>query len=310
MDKLHCIVYWVVFLAFVMNFPVPPTLDKIDDIIRQTTAALAARMHVDDDNLANIQYYPKICSVCDSMATVDNPMIPMYVSTLKIMCHQATASKVDVLKVYNMPTPELSACVERMLSSYTCDHHDLKDYVLSPSSRTFTENGIDMIEVCTTCHEQIKESLRHKKRKQQGPANALWNGSATGQPPSELSDLNIAEMAILSPNRIKSHAAVLYADQHQGVYGWHSMYENNVDNNLANIQQLVDAGLKGEIMVVLCGPWDETQKSLAKNRYTVRPEKIMAAFAWLKKNNHYYTDLEIPDIADLPLPIIVKDKDS
>ena len=115
---------------------------------------------------------------------------------------------------------------------------------------------------------------------------------------------------MVTPNRINSHAAVLFANAHQGVHGWHAMYENNVENNLGNINQLVAAGLKGKIVVVLCGPFTSTQRALVKRKYNVNAEKVIRAFEWLKQNNHYYEDLNIPEDSSLMQPLIIEDKDT
>ena len=297
-------------LLIAMKFPSIPSEATIKKVLRQATASLEARIRTDDANPSCLEYFPRICTICDTMATVDNPTDPFCVDDLANVCEQAKASKTDVLEAYNTSESVPKDSIVLMLSTYTCDHPLLKDYVLSPAAHVSRTNIGDCVDICKQCSKEIqKEKLSNSKSKY-GPPNALWNGNATGESPPQLKELNIAELAIVSPNRLNSHAAVLYADQHQGVYGWHSMYENNVGNNIGNIQQLIDAGLQGEIVVVLCGPWDETQKSLAKKKYSVRPQKVIQAFEWLKEHNHYYKDIEIPEIDKLPLPIIIKDKDT
>ena len=102
----------------------------------------------------------------------------------------------------------------------------------------------------------------------------------TGGLPEELADLRKPEIALISANRIVMHGIVLRSNGHEGVYGWHAMYESKVDLNIGHIQQLVDAGMKGEIVVVLCGPWTSTAAAMAKKEMTIRPDRVVKAFEW------------------------------
>ena len=75
-----------------------------------------------------------------------------------------------------------------------------------------------------------------------------------------------------------------------------------------NLQQLVGCGLKGTIVVVLCGPFTTTQKALVMKQVEVRPAMVIAAFQWLKHNNYLYKDFDIPREEDIPMPIIYDEK--
>ena len=71
--------------------------------------------------------------------------------------------------------------------------------------------------------------------------------------------------------------------------------------------QLTDAGTKGLILVVLCGPFTTTQKALTLKKTAVDPEKVVKAWHWLKANNFRYIEDRIPNINDIPLPYIVQE---
>jgi len=130
-----------------------------------------------------------------------------------------------------------------------------------------------------------------------------------GNTPPILQELNDIEVAILSPNRIMTQAIVLRAS-HQGIHGWHSLFENDVGRNLGTLNALINAGLEREIICVLCGAFTKFQFDKVKKTYQIRPDKILSAFRWLKENNHYYADMEMPNISAIRQPIILKDPKS
>ena len=41
----------------------------------------------------------------------------------------------------------------------------------------------------------------------------------------------------------------------------------------------------------------------------IRPQKVLEAMRWLKRNNRLYTELHIPTFAELPEPIIIDDSE-
>ena len=130
----------------------------------------------------------------------------------------------------------------------------------------------------------------------------------TGAVPQCLRELNEAELATVSPNRILTHTVVLQADHHEGIVGWHSMFENKNDVNALNLQYLFDLGLTGEFLCVLVGPWTDIQVKKVKKTYCVRPEKVLSTSSWLKNNNIHFKDFKIPKPEDLPNPRILHHK--
>ena len=67
--------------------------------------------------------------------------------------------------------------------------------------------------------------------------------------------------------------------------------------------QLTDAGTKGLILVVLCGPLTTTQKALTLKKTAIDPDKVVKAWHWLKANN----EDKIPNIDYIPLPYVVQE---
>ena len=283
--------------------PVPsiPAKQQVELLIRNASKALEDRVLYDSDRK---EYRPRICAICDVFATVDNPMVKMPVSDLVKVCQKTNAERDKLVKLYPDPEP-----ARRMIETYRIQHPTLSDYTLSPmASISEDANDGEVVDVCQFCSKDCqpdKPGSNHKP-----PKRALWNGYCTGETPPELQDLNIAELAMISPNRLVSHAAVLYADQHRGIHGWHAMYENDPDDNVETVQELIKAGLGGEIYVVLCGPWTSTKKALAKQQYTVRADKMKKAFDWLKKNNFHFKDCGDTSTFTYRQPVIIEDKET
>jgi hypothetical protein len=70
---------------------------------------------------------------------------------------------------------------------------------------------------------------------------------------------------------------------------------------------LTESGLKGLILVVLCGPFTSTQKALILKQIHIDPRKVVVAWMWLKANNFRYKDDVIPHVDDIPLPQIIEE---
>ena len=85
------------------------------------------------------------------------------------------------------------------------------------------------------------------------PRHAVWNGSMFGDAPKCLTDLNVAELALVSANHITTNAVALESNCKKGIYGFHLMYQNDVSRNMSNIQCLIDSELKGKVCV--CVVW-------------------------------------------------------
>ena len=283
------------------SLPLIPTKEQVDLLVRNATKALESRVLHDTQR---DEYRPRICAVCDVIATLDNPMVQMAVTDLAKVCNKTNADRDKLVHMYPDPEP-----AKRMIATYKVDHPLLSNYTLSPMTNIYKDDtDIEVVDVCQFCSKQCHPNSRGQSSVP--PTRALWNGYCTGETPPELQDLNIAELAMISPNRLVCHAAVLYTDQHRGIYGWHAMYENNVDDNVKTVDDLIKAGLGGEIFVVLCGPWDSTQRALAKKQYTVRADKLAKAFDWLKKNNFYFKHCGETSMYKYRQPIILEDKDS
>jgi len=89
----------------------------------------------------------------------------------------------------------------------------------------------------------------------------------------ELSSLNDAELSLISCARIYCQSWMFFGGCHQHIKGWHTFFKNRPSDNVGNLMQLTNAGTKGLILVVLCGPFTTTQKALTLKKQPLIPKK-------------------------------------
>ena len=249
-------------------------------------------------------FLPVICCVCDSVPTKAN-----------WSCFVDVSIAADLFKKSNMQSSLLRTIYPKtLLKQYSIKSNNrrvtemLRMYVLSPKSYI---NELDEILMCKQCHADLLHTSNHYNEKQKHtylpPKQSIANGYLIGDAPIELSCLNQVELSLVSQASIYCQTWIFFAGCHQQIKGWHTFYKNRPSDNVGNLMQLFDAGIKNIILVVLCGPFTTTQKALARDSTIVHPERVIAAFRWLKKHNHFYENCEIPDIASIAMPIIIDD---
>ena len=286
-------IFFVIFVMAVLSLPKPETIAELS---RAAAITLSKRVYF---NEKTDTFQRKVCAVCDRIATVDNPFVFKNLLRFKHLLNKSGATKANLLQYYHG---------SKIFDSYGIPEAGLDDYVLSPAAKVFTKScGSQGVLLCNECNREWETQARKRsKKKLDGPRKALWKGLLVGEIPPELEVLNRAEAQLVSANRVHTHAVVLQANAHEGIFGWHSLFENRVDLNVATVQYLLEAGMKGEIVCVLCGPFTKTQEARTRDIYGVRPDKVIAALNWLKNNNHYYKDIKIPSVDEIPQPAFIK----
>jgi hypothetical protein len=136
------------------------------------------------------------------------------------------------------------------------------------------------------------------------PPKAIASGRLTGDAPDVLKRLTRTELDLVAAGRIDCQSYVFFGGCHQQIRGWHTIFKNRPTENVSSLELLAGSGLKGTIVVVLCGPFTTTQRALVMQQCQVRPAYVIEAFKWLKENNYLYKDFTIPNINDIPTPII------
>lgn len=283
------------------TFQIP--LDSTIKTIRgDVSLAMKGRFYCNKDTNT---YEKKVCAICDNFVTIDNPESTISAAKLAKYCERSGAKVSDALEFFPEP----------LVSTYKNVHPLLSNYVLSPLLKlkklSTSEELVIICHLCNTAYNIhiTKYGGETSKKNIPCPPRAIWNGNFVGEIPDVLLSLTLAEAALISPNRILSHGMVVYADQHRGVYGWHALYENNVESNLGNIDQLIRAGLKGEMVCVLCGPFTRAQQTVLRNQLVVRHEYMVRAFEWLKKYNHFFRNFCIPEPDSFKAPVLLYNDD-
>jgi len=235
-----------------------------------------------------------VCAVCDAMQINANSMKWISVSSFAKLCGKCNMDSKHLLPFY--------AWNEKILGDYRlCDQPLLEKYVLSP--RTLVVEGNVMY--CSSCATEMEKCSSRNAKWRSPPKQAIANFYLQGTAPPELRCLNDVELAIVSRIRVFSQTYVLYGGCHQQIKGWHCFLRNRHENTLGTIEQLSANGLNNTILVVMVGPFTATQKAIAKEKYQVRNDKVQAAFRWLKENNFYYANDNVPRGDELPIPHVV-----
>ena len=273
-----------------MASPLIPNQTVLEGITDTAMEAIRSRTFLSE---TDHQLRARICATCDGISTIENPCKLLGITAMIILLKKSQAEKSNTWDGY----PAI------LVDQYTAKDLRLQDYILSPSTTIIKTHGReDSVAICRNCHKEFRSNKPRCRIKHfRSPVKAIWNGLLIGNPPECMACLRPVEIALISPNRVITHAITLQANHHDGIYGWHSMFENRVDLNLGHVNYLVNSGLSGEIVVALCGPFTSTQKAMAKEKVGVRADKVIAAFEWLKINNPYFKDLEIPDPSQIPL---------
>lgn len=272
-----------------------PDKEIVQEITRQACSSLQERIYFDE---VTGQYRSKICSVCDRIHVIKNPVNGMRIHRLRKRLLETGATQEMFREIF---PPEI-------MDYYRVENNELKDFILSNKTRIYDEGGSRYVDVCKECKDHFRRSPKRSREKTIfGPKFAIWKGGLVGHPPDVLTRLNEAELSILSLNKNVCHAYVLQSNTHEGIFGFHSMFQNRVQTNINNIAYLESSGLVGKFVCVLCGPFDKRQVENVRKKFEIRPSFVFEAFDWLKTNNFYHEEFEIPNVADMEPPKILFD---
>ena len=241
---------------------------------------------------------PVICAVCDGIAKCPNWTSWVEIDKeFKELCLKTDLRKKRVENIYK----------SELLESYTAPDERLHDFILSPQSIIHNDN----ILVCKDCLSYMRKECKkwkNRKRYTRPPKEAIANGYIIGEAPKELTDLTEIELTLISKVKIHCHIWVFFAGCHKQIRGWHTFYKNRTKENISSLQTLEKIGIKGNIMVVLCGPFTSSQKAAVMEATHLRPKKVINAMHWLVSNNYHYNIGDIPKEDEFPKIIVMEDK--
>jgi hypothetical protein len=270
-----------------------PTEDEKKVLIDRFNSDIESYTITDDSSNLLL---PVICCVCDSIPREAQWSTKCEVTKLVKLLSCCNMDRSLFKELY----PPL------LLNQYTADNNALKPYVLSPS--TFVSKD-DQVIICKDCLNELEKEQKRKKpaMKRLPPKESIANGYIIGKAPPCLLDLSPTELSLISRVRSYCQSWVFFGGCHQHIKGWHTFFKNRPSDNVGNITMLSESGLKGLILVVLCGPFTSTQKALVLKKINIDPRKVIAAWRWLKANNFRYRNDIIPHIDDIPLAKIIED---
>ena len=183
-------------------------------------------------------------------------------------------------------------------------HAELHQFVLSPAT---VINAKKEILICKQCYSELLLTDKNNRKKSmcQPPKQAIANGYVIGSAPMELTCLNEVELSLVSRVRIYCQSWIFFGGCHQHIKGWHTFFQNKNNDNVGNLINLVENGMTGMILVVLCGPFTTTQTAITMKKTAVDPDKVVRAWHWLKCHNIRFKDDTIPNIDDIPKPYVI-----
>jgi len=182
----------------------------------------------------------------------------------------------------------------------------MNEMYLSP--RGFYRIEEEGFQCCKRCVKYLNTKIPPYRLKL--PRFAIANGAVFGVAPPELTDLNDAELALVSLARAHKHVFAFYGGAHKSMRGWHNLYENDVEGIARTLNQVSEYSGDNVILCILMGPFTPLQKQFVKNNMLVRPDYVLRAFHWLKQHNQLYRDITIPNENDLATPLIIDDTDN
>ena len=120
------------------------------------------------------------------------------------------------------------------------------------------------------------------------PRTAIQN-MPIGNEPSVLAALNNAELALVARGRAFTHRFHFFGGSGKPISAYHHFQTN----------------IHCQLCCILSGPFTQEQKTLALKSVQVDPTKVIAGLSWLKANNTLYSDVDIPEAADIELPVLI-----
>ena len=239
---------------------------------------------------------PVICCVCDSIPTESQWSTYVSVKEFRRLCERAKLRKTDSFTEYS----------QKLRMQYTARDERLKDFILSPETYV---NGQDEVLVCKNCLSCLRKNSKKKHEERRGPPpESIINGYMIGDAPDVLTILNSVELSLITLTTTQCQSWIFFAGCHQHIKGWHTFFKGRPGDNVGNMTLLTKNGWKGQIMVVMCGPFTNEQAKLTRSKTSVCPYKIIRAWRWLKANNYRYLLIDIPHIDDIPLPYIMDEE--
>jgi hypothetical protein len=271
--------------------PIP----SVEDTNRIAKAFLSDLESFSVTDVLTKELLPVICGVCDSMPTESDWSSFVCIYDFIKLCGKGKLRKSDSVELYS----------EELQNQYTAKDVRLKDFILSP--KTYV-NAQQEVLICKQCLSDLKTNYTKHANRHQAPPESIICGYMIGDAPEELTCLNPVELSLITKTVTQCQSWIFFGGSHQSIKGWHTFFKGRPGENVGNFKLMTESGWKGKMLVVICGPFTNEQYEKTKQKTSVDPKKVIAAFSWLKKNNYRYQDIEIPNLNDIPQPYILDEE--
>ena len=233
---------------------------------------------------------PYACSICDEILLEDPEKYQITIPKMKAAKEILSWSyvpddrrKVEVEQCYSFDTTN-TRCRE--------DLSFLSGVALSPRASLYKKKGPRSqwgFSCCQRCHGNIT-------RNPTLPRHAILNKNYVGCAPEVLLDLNEAELAFLSPVKNYGYCFTHTGGSQKLLKGTCTFMRVEKQGIANSIGILEDLGLTNHALVTFTGKMTKGQKKKAKERSTIRTEKIIPALHWLRENNARWKDIDIEKV--------------
>lgn len=269
----------------VVKYPRYPTPAQEGKLVGDFERALHSCIFVDHKGVR----HPLVCSVCDTLETNDRSFEWL---DLKLMKQYATDAHMTHARVRSVYPKQLVAHYK------VANCKLLEKFVLSP--RSVIDRQKNRIAICNCCKKHLEDNSGKCSTKRWPPGDALIMGYLVGDPPPELTCLNEVELALVSTVRTVCQSWIFFGGCHQHIQGWHTFYDHKPGPIVSHIDNLNSAGMNGQLLVVLCGPFTTDQRATVLKQVMVDGAKVKRALLWLKANNCHYANIVIPHTVPEP----------
>ena len=184
----------------------------------------------------------------------------------------------------------------------------MKDLLLSPRA-SYLGLGRGKGSVCgySACHQCIHALDRNKV-----PTRCIANKNYFGTPPPVLTCLNDVELALLTPVKANTYGFTFsYSGGTQrclkGVLSYFRVKEYNIAKAVLRLDVL---GLNEHVVVLYTGEFTDEQKKRAKEKSTIRVDKVLLAVEWLAAHSRMWWGVDVNKIREQLLrsgPVVINE---
>ena len=229
---------------------------------------------------------PFVCIICDkivkpsTLAVVKKSQLKHYAVALYSGEFARTPKGEKIASEYRYKTTEN-------------DPPWMEDMFLSPRA-SYLGPGRGRGRVCG--YSACAECKKSMDKRHAIPKHAIANKYFFGTPPNELLCLNDVELALLTPIQTYGYIFTYTGGKQRNLKGVLSYFRVRQESIATGLMQLEALGLNEHVVVLYTGEFTKQQRKKAKERSTIRVEKVLRALNWLVQHNHTWHNVNLDNI--------------